>query len=167
MKIFIAHCWKNKHQAVLISEQLIESGHQIWMDAGLLKPGQPVQDRIDEIISEMDAIALIWGKEAAESGSVAAEIYTSSRLNKMVIPCKLDDTPIEAFPGINRLKSIDFSELETGILILDIALKHFIANYSHLNYDTRLKAMNVYLGDMDFSALIEDQKKKIQAQIAR
>lgn len=86
MKIFISHSCKNKTAAQKIADEIKAAGADIWLDANNLLPGQLIQDSIDEVLGKIDMVVLVWSKEASESGGVAAEIFTCSRLNKTIIP---------------------------------------------------------------------------------
>ncbi len=83
MKVFISHCWKNKTTAQKIADEIKAAGADLWLDANNLLPGEPIQETIDDVLEKIDVVVLIWTKEASESGGVAAEIFTCSRLKKL------------------------------------------------------------------------------------
>ena len=128
MKVFISHSWKNKTDAQKIADELQAAGADLWLDANNLLPGQLIQETIDEVLNKVDIIILVWTKDASESGGVAAEVFTCSRLNKTIIPCILDETPLTVHPYLARIKGISFKDFNDGIGRLKMVL---------LNYMTR------------------------------
>ena len=62
----------------------------MWVHAGDLLPGEKIDDTILQNLKEVNAVALLWSKEAAASKGVADEMLTCATLEKLVIPCKLD-----------------------------------------------------------------------------
>lgn len=90
MKVFINYSRKNKTDAQKIADELKAAGADLWLDANSLLPGQLIQETIDEVLNKLDMVVLVWTKDASESGGVAAEVFTCSRLNKTIIPCLLD-----------------------------------------------------------------------------
>ncbi|MBS3915518.1 MAG: toll/interleukin-1 receptor domain-containing protein [Bacteroidetes bacterium] len=159
MKVFISHSWKNKLLATRIADHLRIASHDVWLDEGKLSAPGNIQDMKDELIGSMDALVLLWNLEASESGSVAAELYTASRLKKLIIPCKLDETPLDAFPEVKKLKGIFMDDPGTGIQLLSLALSNYENQYQNLPPETRIKAVNVFLGEIQFAEFQQRAKE--------
>lgn len=149
MKVFISHSWKNKTQAQKIAHELKTAGVDLWLDANNLLPGQLIQETIDDVIEKMDVLILVWTKEASESGGVAAEIFTGSRLKKIIIPCKLDNTSLDAFPYVKQIKGIRFDDFNDGLGRLKMVLLNYMARDFNMNDNESIRLMNEFMGTLE------------------
>lgn len=149
MKTFISHSWKNKTQAQMIADELKAFGADLWLDANNLLSGQEIQNTIDEVLSDMDVVVLVWSREAAESDGVAAEIRTSVALNKLIIPCKLDGTPLDPFPEVKKIKGINFADIKDGLGRLKMVLVNYQSRNFGLDSDEAIVAMNDFMGALE------------------
>ena len=57
-------------------------------------PGDDIQAVIDVYIKKAEVVVLIWSLQAFASEGVDAEIQTSKRLGKRIIPLLKDATPL-------------------------------------------------------------------------
>jgi len=149
MKVFISHSWKNKTQAQKIADELKAAGVDLWLDANNLLPGQLIQESIDEVLEKIDVVILVWTKEASESGGVAAEIFTGSRLKKIIIPCKLDNTSMDAFPYVKQIKGIRFNDFNDGLGRLKMVLLNYMTREFNMNDNESIRMMNEFMGTLE------------------
>lgn len=149
MKVFISHSWKNKTDAQKIADELQAAGADLWLDANNLLPGQLIQETIDEVLNKVDIIILVWTKDASESGGVAAEVFTCSRLNKTIIPCILDETPLTVHPYLARIKGISFKDFNDGIGRLKMVLLNYMTRDFDMQDNDSIKLMNEFLGTLE------------------
>jgi hypothetical protein len=149
MKVFISHSWKNKTRVQQIADELKAAGVELWLDAGHLLPGQPIQETIDAVLKEVNIMILVWSKEASESDGVAAEIYTASSLKKTIIPCHLDNTSTSTHPYLQQIKGIRFNDFADGIGRLKMTLFNYMARDFNLHGSDTVKAMNEFMGSLE------------------
>lgn len=149
MKVFISHSWKNKTNAQKIADELKASGADLWLDANNLLPGQLIQDTIDDVLEKVDLVVLVWTKEASESGGVAAEIFTCSRLNKIIIPCLLDETRLDVHPYLGRIKGIGFKDFTDGIARLKMVMLNYMTRDFDMQNNESIKLMNEFMGTLE------------------
>ena len=116
MKIFISHSWNDKSLATRINETLEKDGHEVWFDVHQLVPGDDIQAVIDVYIKKAEVVVLIWSLQAFASEGVDAEIQTSKRLGKRIIPLLKDATPLSHHKELKALLGIPFDDVETGLL---------------------------------------------------
>ncbi|MCL6257461.1 toll/interleukin-1 receptor domain-containing protein [Aquiflexum sp. TKW24L] len=128
MKILISHSWQDKSLATRIFEDLKKDGHEIWFDIMQLLPGDPIQSKIDQHITNSDVIVVLWSKNALNSHGVYAEIETASKLKKRIIPVQLDETTLSQNFYLNDLLGIPMQEYEVGSLLLRRALTILMAS---------------------------------------
>lgn len=152
MKVFISHSWKNKTIAQQIADELKQAGADLWLDANNLLPGQLIQETIDDVLDKVDVVVLIWTKEASESGGVAAEIFTCSRLKKIIIPCKIDETPLDAHPYLRQVKGIGFADFNDGLGRLKMVLFNYMARDFDLHDSEHIRLMNEFMGTLETAA---------------
>jgi hypothetical protein len=114
MKVFISHSWEDKISVQKIVDELKAFGFDVWMDAEDLLPGSKIQNSIDEVLRYVDVVLLVWSKAASESDGVMAEIDTSSKLEKIIIPCSIDSTPLDN-DHIRANKRISFADFKSGM----------------------------------------------------
>lgn len=163
MKVFISHSWKNKTQAQQIADELKAAGLEIWVDASNLLPGQQIQKSIDKVLKDIDVIILVWTKEASKSDGVASEIFTCSSLNKLIIPCKIDKTPLDIHPYLSQIKGISFHDFNDGIGRLKMVLLNYMAQDFDIQNSESFKLMNEFMGTLETASHLvnkEDIKNK-------
>ena len=163
MKVFISHSWKNKTYAQQIADELKAAGLEIWVDASNLLPGQHIQQSIDKVLKDIDVIVLIWTKEASKSDGVASEIYTCSSLKKLIIPCKIDKTPLDVHPYLSQIKGINFQDFNDGLGRLKMVLLNYMARDFDIQNNESIKLMNEFMGTLETASHLvnkEDIKNK-------
>ena len=124
MRVFISHQWRDKQIADQLRNRLDAiAGYEVWIDYRNLRPGDPIQESIDEVLAEMDVMLVLWSEHSAASSGVAAEVTAAERLGLRTIPCFIayDDAgavvpPITGPPA--RYLGIDFHHFETGLASL-------------------------------------------------
>ena len=162
MKVFISHSWKNKTEAQKVADELKEAGADLWVDANNLLPGQLIQDTIDDVLDKIDVIILVWTKEASESGGVAAEIFTCSRLNKTIIPCMFDETRLDVHPYLGRIKGVGFKDFTDGIGRLKMVLLNYMTRDFDLQNNESIKLMNEFMGTLETTShLVQKENIKL------
>lgn len=127
MKIFISHSWNDKSLATQVNETLQKDGHEIWYDIHQLVPGDDIQAVIDVYIKKCDVVVLIWSLHAFASAGVDAEIQTTKKMGKRMIPLLKDSTPLAHHKELKGLLGIPFDDGETGMLLLQRALLMLMA----------------------------------------
>lgn len=161
MKVFISHSWKNKTIAQKIADELKEAGTDLWLDANNLLPGQLIQDTIDDVLGKVDLVILLWSKEASESGGVAAEIFTCSRLNKIIVPCLIDETPLAVHPYLGRIKGIGFKDFNDGLGRLKMVLLNYMTRDFNMQDNESIKLMNEFMGTLETAShLVQNENIK-------
>jgi hypothetical protein len=111
MKVFISHSWQDKTSADMLSHDL-SSMVDMWLDIRNLRPGDSISFSIDRALEEMDLVILLWSGHAARSDGVMSEISTSLKLNKPIIPCRLDQTKLD--PRIEDVLAIEMQDYKVG-----------------------------------------------------
>lgn len=154
MKAFISHSWKNKMAAQQIADALKEAGVEIWLDANNLLPGQSITSTIDQALGSMDIVILVWSKQAMESDGVLAEIESSSRLKKLVLPCLLDDTSLDTHSYLKEIKGIGFADMQDGIGRLKIVLLNYMMAGFNMHQGDSAKKLNEFLGSLETAAYL-------------
>jgi hypothetical protein len=151
MKLFISHSWANKTQAQKLVDELRAFGAEPWVDTRNLMPGQSIQEVIDKVIPENDAVLLLWSSDAAESDGVAAELETASRIGKLVIPLKLDSTPVaaERFKSLKGIKSVSFQDFEGGLGRLKMVLLFYMGVRFEMHQEEGFQHLNEFLSALE------------------
>jgi hypothetical protein len=86
-------------------QDLVEHGITVWRDQDSLYGGQHWPKAIGEAIAAHDVLLLVWSQEAATSYFVEFEWNTALALQKSVLPCLLDQTPLP--PALSAINGID------------------------------------------------------------
>ena len=114
MDLFISHSWKDKTTANRLTGDLVKAGYQVWIDHEEIPAGSLIIDRIEKAIAECRQLVLLWSEHSAASRHVNAEWQVAFNLDKGIIPCLLDDTPLPAYLAI--ILGIDFrANYEEGL----------------------------------------------------
>ena len=114
MKVFISHSWEDKISVQKITDDLKSFGFDVWVDSEDLLPGSKIQNSIDEVLKYVSVVVLVWSKASSVSNNVMAEINTSIKLEKTIIPCSIDSTPLN-HDLVKSYKRISFSDFKLGM----------------------------------------------------
>ncbi len=97
MDAFISHSSENSGLAVRIEEFLDKNGLDVWLDHSDLRLGVLLRDELQYEIKKSRVLILLWSAPASTSRWVAAEVMMAFHLDRFIIPCVLDDTPVPEF----------------------------------------------------------------------
>ena len=86
-------------------QNLVAHGITVWRDQDNLYGGQHWPKAIGEAIAAHDVLLLVWSQEAAASHFVEFEWNTALALQKSILPCLLDQTPLP--PALRAINGID------------------------------------------------------------
>src|SRR5688572_27070439 len=127
MKILISHSWNDKSLATKIYEVLKNDGHEVWYDIHQLIPGDNINEKIDVYIKKCEVMILIWTFNSFASDGVEAEINSAKKHGKRILPLQVDNTPLSHNSQLDGLLGIPFSDVETGMLLLQRAMLMLMA----------------------------------------
>lgn len=119
-KVFISHSWKDGEISKKLRDQLHQDGAIVFIDYDKIRGGSKLPKKIGEGIVWCDEFVLLWSKDAAESPWVEEEWHCAWTLRKLIVPCILDDTPLE--PVLLSRGRIDFRDFGKGYKELLAAL---------------------------------------------
>lgn len=154
MKVFISHSWRDKTTVDQLARDL-GSMAEVWQDIEQLKPGDQIQPTIDAALAEMDLVVLLWSEHAAKSNGVAEEIQTSRQLEKTIIPCLLDDTPLR--DDLKGTLAVDFDNYVAGFGRLCIAILRHLSADLRLDIEEELRAIKDVEGAINY---VQDYRNK-------
>jgi hypothetical protein len=91
---FISHSSKNRTTAIRLESALQEQGLTVWLDDSEIRLGVLLGAELQGSIRDARVVVLLWSAESAESRWVCSEWLTAIHLERFIIPCVLDDTPL-------------------------------------------------------------------------
>lgn len=94
---FISHASANAEFAATIRRALEADKLKAWMDNSDTGFGALLRNQLQSAISDSRVLVLLWSKAAFESRWVMAEMFTALYLERFIIPCVLDKTPLPQF----------------------------------------------------------------------
>ena len=83
--------------AVQIEEALEDDGLQVWLDHLENRLGALLRRELQTAIKNSHILILLWSKAAAKSRWVAAEVLTAFHLDRFIVACVYDNTPLPYF----------------------------------------------------------------------
>lgn len=120
IRLFISHSWKDKQIADRLARDL-EPFADVWMDWRALRPGDPIQNTIDDVLRDIDVVLVVWTASAAGSKGMDDELRTAHRLGLRIVPCLFshddDGNPHPPFTGVlaeNQLLGVNFHHHDSG-----------------------------------------------------
>ena len=63
LKVFISHSWRDKSLAEKLAKPLGDFC-EVWMDYRKLRPGDAIQEEIDQVLLDADLVLLVWSANA-------------------------------------------------------------------------------------------------------
>lgn len=120
----------------------------VWMDINHLEAGESIQGSIDEALRQVDVVLAVWSKQASKSNGVEAELTTCQRVERIVIPCLIDDTPLSGH--LNGILGIDFRVWDTAIMRLQQLLFNKLALQEGIMDEQQRKLVKEYDGILNY-----------------
>jgi len=98
---FISHASANRATAAAIEAALSDDQLTAWLDDTDLQIGTLLRDELQASIGRSRVLVLLWSAQAAQSRWVQAEWLTAFHLDRFIVPCMIDDTPLPQCLGGN------------------------------------------------------------------
>jgi hypothetical protein len=118
---FISHSSHNQAVASRLERALEARGLEVWLDDSELALGVLLRRELREAIEDSRAVVMLWSAAASESRWVNSEWLTAFHLDRFVIPCPLDATPLPqclqnaVFRPLRRVAKRDVERLVAAI----------------------------------------------------
>jgi hypothetical protein len=94
---FISHASTNSEFAGVLDRALQADKLKTWVDRSDVRYGAMMRNQIKSALQDSRVLVLVWSKAALESRWVMAEIFMAFYLQRFIIPCVLDATPLPQF----------------------------------------------------------------------
>ncbi len=120
-KIFISYAWENQATAKRLQQALQAAGAEVFVDYTGTQGGESLPTRISQALDWCDTLILLWSPAAASSHWVELEWTSAVALNRCLIPCKLDETPLPKILWGKRY--LEFKNFDHGLNELLAALR--------------------------------------------
>ena len=104
-QVFLSYARRDLPTLQPLLQDLVAHGITVWRDQDSLYGGQHWPKAIGEAIAAHDVLLLTWSHEAAASHFVEFEWNTALALQKSILPCLLDQTPLP--PALSAINGID------------------------------------------------------------
>jgi hypothetical protein len=122
-KIFISHSWTNKPLVRQLEDKLRDASAEVWVDHNGIRGGDNLPDEIGKALEWCNILVLVWSKDASDSYWVKLEYTNAVSLQKKIIPCLLDKTPLPSILASNAYINIldtaqGFAELNRALNIV-------------------------------------------------
>jgi len=97
--VFISHSSTTAAAAARIEVAFKTAGFEAWLDNSDLGLGVQLRPEIHDNIRNSRAMVLVWSEPASRSRWVSAEILTAFHMDRFILPCVTDGTPLPQFFG--------------------------------------------------------------------
>lgn len=97
--VFISHSSATAAAAARIEQAFVAAGFDAWLDNSDLGLGVQLRPELNEAIRNSRVMVLVWSEPASRSRWVSAEILTAFHMDRFILPCVTDDTPLPQFFG--------------------------------------------------------------------
>jgi len=123
MHAFLSYNRSDKGLARQLGGQLKLVGADVWFDGWQLKAGDSIPGKLNEALTAVDTLIVVWSLNAARSSWVRAELETAIARSiedgtPTVIPVLLDHTDLP--PLVRALKWIDLQDEDVGRAVNEI-----------------------------------------------
>jgi hypothetical protein len=96
---FFSHASEDSRVAARLVKFLETNSLTSWIDRSSMRFGSLLRNELHDAIRDSRTLVLVWSKAASKSRWVMAEILVAFHLNRFIIPCVLDETPLPQFLG--------------------------------------------------------------------
>lgn len=168
INIFVSHAWadKVKDQFGQVYQELEQ--YDLWIDKTELRAGDNIRKRLREAITAAEVVLVLWSEQAAASDDVLYEIETATELNKIILPCVIDDYPLSNNKHLDGMLYIDLRETPEmpNAALGWMKLKYLLANL-YIEKMTDRIAQYDETKQAELMPLLDDLKKSQQQQKTR
>lgn len=91
---FISHSSANRNVALRLEKALEANGLRIWLDDSEIRLGVLLGEELQGAIRAAHVVVLLWSEGAASSRWVATEWLTAYHVQRFIVPCSVDATPL-------------------------------------------------------------------------
>jgi hypothetical protein len=92
--VFVSHSSANKRRAGRLVSAFEAAGLSVWLDADDIRFGVLLGRQLQEAIRRSRAFVLLWSEKARSSAWVTVEWLSAIQLDRFIVPCPLDATPL-------------------------------------------------------------------------
>jgi hypothetical protein len=129
MAVFISYSHVDAKFVDVLATNLVRSKHHIWMDRWELNIGDSLTDKIEQAITESDAILVILSKTSVESQWCRRELTAGlvrelEERKTLVLPCVIDDCKLPLFLK-DKLRAEFHKDAGKAFELVDRALAKF------------------------------------------
>jgi len=96
---FFSHASGDSAIASRLVKSLRAEALTAWIDLSNVRFGSLLRNELHDAIRNSRTLVLLWSKAASKSRWVMAEILVAFHLDRFIIPCILDGTPVPQFLG--------------------------------------------------------------------
>src|SRR5260370_280877 len=93
-RVFISHSWEDKPIVRRLEGELRKIGVEVWVDHRGIRAGDNLPEEISNALQWCNTLILIWSQASVNSYWVKIEWTNALALQKKIIPCLLDNTPL-------------------------------------------------------------------------
>ena len=141
LNLFISHAWADKVNHPQFGDLYTElAGYDLWIDKTNIPSGKDIDTYVRDGIERADVVIVLWSAAASASDDVQFELKTAVALGKELIPCILDDSPLEKVPFLRGRLYIDLRNAAAGALGW-MRLRYLLTEYFLAKNESRF--MNV------------------------
>jgi len=120
-QIFISHAWEDKELVRRLEAELTAIGAEVWVDYSRVRGGENLPEHISKALGWCNVLLLIWSESASKSAWVKREWTTVMFLDKIIIPCLMQNTPLPEI--LVSTAYVDFRNFNEGMTHLLEALR--------------------------------------------
>jgi hypothetical protein len=96
-QVFISHSSADIATARSIERALDGARFSVWLDDSDLRIGALLRNELHEGIRKSRVMVFVWSEAASRSRWVSAEVLTAFHMDRFILPCVVDDTPLPQF----------------------------------------------------------------------
>ena len=112
MKVFISHSTHDKWVARQISSQLVERGHETFLDEKDIDTGDSIDESLQKHLADCDELLILISPVSLKSHWVFIEIGGAKALGKRIAPVLLHVEANEIPQPISQLLARDINDVE-------------------------------------------------------
>ena len=94
--VFVSHSSVNARRASTLVNALTAGGVTAWFDNSAIRFGRLLGRELQDAIGASRRLLLLWSEPASRSAWVTVEWLTAINMDRLVVPCVLDDAPLPA-----------------------------------------------------------------------
>jgi hypothetical protein len=105
--VFLSYSRTDTERVAPLRDALRQMGYSVFFDVQSIDPGEKWKRRLERSIEASRTLVLCWSQNTRGSDYITFEYSRAEALHKLIVPWRLDNTPLPAMLEVQGITAVD------------------------------------------------------------